>query len=320
MAQVISKDRSTWLDNQYVAAIESDGAWYALVQPDLAEDNYGKFRRHTGNYINKIEVIFGEKLSGIEWAYVLTKLWDGFDKDVTLVLSDPGTLRVEYLQLLSVFKEASQAPKVEYIRQVGKTFASKKDIDEYSKNHRFAVNGGQTYTDKDLLSLNDFYKRGTHLWNICNHMGRTALGVLGKMVNMGLIKYAANGDYICCVDVPKPCAHNENPCGEILSEVADHCALANEHLARVAEQLETISKEKSMTIATNPNVAIETKTVIFGQDAATLSETDLINAIKKVEGQIATLKEVKTSSKKIAANIKELEDQLQAIVEVLDAR
>lgn len=75
-----------------------------------------------------------------------------------------------------------------------------------------------------------------------------------------------------------------------------------------------------MTIATNPNIAIETKTVIFGQDAATLSETDLINAIKKVEGQIATLKEVKTSSKKIAANIKELEDQLQAIVEVLDAR
>ena len=166
MAQVISQDRSTWLDNQYVAAIESDGAWYALVQPDLAEDNYGKFRRHTGNYINKIEVILGEKLSGIEWAYVLMKLWGGFDKDVTLVLSDPGTLRVEYLQLLSMLKEASQAPKVEYIRQVGKTFASKKDIDEYSKNNRFAVNGGQTYTDKDLLSLNDFYKRGTHLWNI----------------------------------------------------------------------------------------------------------------------------------------------------------
>ena len=86
--------------------------------------------------------------------------------------------------------------------------------------------------------------------------------------------------------------------------------------------LYTISqKEHTMnTITTNPSAAIETKIVIFGQDAETMTEQQLIDAIKRVEGDIAKLKEVKTKSKKIAANIYDLETQLNAIVAVLDER
>ena len=69
-----------------------------------------------------------------------------------------------------------------------------------------------------------------------------------------------------------------------------------------------------------PQKAFETKVIIFGRDAANLTEQELINAIKQVEGEIARLKEVKTKSKKIAANIADLEGQLNSIVEVLDAR
>ena len=108
--------------------------------------------------------------------------------------------------------------------------------------------------------------------------------------------------------------------GEIQIEIATHFESATCHLDRVATNLETIMKEKPMSVTTNPNTAIETKTIIFGQDAASMSEGQLIDAIKKVEGQIAALKEVKTSSSKIAGNIKELEKQLDAIVAVLDAR
>lgn len=88
------------------------------------------------------------------------------------------------------------------------------------------------------------------------------------------------------------------------------------------ENLYIISqKEHTMsTMNTNPSAAIETKIVIFGQDAATMTEQQLIDAIKRVEGDIAKLKEVKTKSKKIAANIYDLETQLDAIVAVLDER
>lgn len=74
------------------------------------------------------------------------------------------------------------------------------------------------------------------------------------------------------------------------------------------------------TINTNPNVAIEIKTLVFGQDASLLTDEQLIDAIKRIEGDIAKLKEVKTPSKKIAASIKELNDQLEAVVELLDSR
>lgn len=62
------------------------------------------------------------------------------------------------------------------------------------------------------------------------------------------------------------------------------------------------------------------KTVIFGQDASIMSDAQIIDAIKRVEAQIAALKEVKTTSKKIGKNIKELEKQLDVIVAVFDKR
>ena len=103
-------------------------------------------------------------------------------------------------------------------------------------------------------------------------------------------------------------------------EIGDHIQTAQEAFSRVASTLAATTKEKEHTMNTNPTTPIEIKTVIFGRDAAELSEQDLIEAIKRVEGSIGKLKEVKTSSKKIAANIEQLEEQLAAIVAVLDTR
>lgn len=102
-------------------------------------------------------------------------------------------------------------------------------------------------------------------------------------------------------------------------EIDDHIQAAQEAFSRVATALASTT-EKEHTMNTNPNTPIETKTIIFGRDAAELSEQDLIDAIKRVEGSIGKLREVKTSSKKITANIVQLEAQLAAIVDVLDAR
>ena len=108
----------------------------------------------------------------------------------------------------------------------------------------------------------------------------------------------------------EPCP-NQNPCAEnLIGEIAT-CNLEitmNDNNAKCA-----IGRTINAT-------AFETKSYIFGADVAFMSEEGLIEAIKRVEEQIADLKAVKTKSKKIAENIAKLEAQLKSIVEVLDAR
>ena len=67
-------------------------------------------------------------------------------------------------------------------------------------------------------------------------------------------------------------------------------------------------------------VAFETKHFVFGQNIDSLTESDLINAVKMVENEITDLKSVKTKSTRITAKVKELEDMLAEIVKVLDAQ
>lgn len=71
------------------------------------------------------------------------------------------------------------------------------------------------------------------------------------------------------------------------------------------------------TIMSN-SVAFETKSYIFGTDASSMNEDQLIESIKKVEKEIENLKSVKTKSKKIESKIANLEKMLVSIVEILD--
>lgn len=321
----MNNERADVLTAQYVWTIQSEGDWYHRASQYAEQGEYGKFRRHTGNFINRVERQQGEKIQGIEWAFILLELWVGLGGHRADCLLDPGTLREQYLELLgqrdSAEKPSAAESEVVLVkRRKGDLFA------KYGEVYTFQVidtsRRGHTYTPKEVEALRYAYKIGAPFSHLAINLKRTALGIVEKMALLGLLEKNHDGDFVCALDVPDDDRQNEtcNPCGEILLEVAAHCDLAAGHLDRVAVALETIAKEKSMTIATNPNTAIETRTIIFGQDAAAMSEQQLIDAIKKVEGQIAALKEVKTSSKKIAGNIKELEKQLDAIVAVLDAR
>lgn len=308
-----------WLTMQYVWSIQNRGDWHFKAQAAMKDGNFGKFRRVTGNFINKIEMMEGRRLQGIEWAFVVLELWTYLGGKPELSLTDPGTLRDEYTRL--VHKDSAPEPSVPMKRRKGDLFCIYGDA--YTLKPANVCRQGLLYTEKEIDALEKLYRASIPLEKIATVMYRTGLGICEKMCLMGLLYRDADGNFACNQDVPATQPENAtcNPCGEILLEVATHAESAACHLDRVANNLETIMKEKSMTaIATNPTVAIETRTIIFGYDAAGMSDEQLIDAIKKVEGQIAALKEVKTSSKKIAGNIKELEKQLDAIVAVLDAR
>lgn len=66
--------------------------------------------------------------------------------------------------------------------------------------------------------------------------------------------------------------------------------------------------------------AFATKHFVYGQDTTNMTEEQLIEAIKKIEAEIANLGAVKTKSKKIAERTAELETMLAAVVTVLDAK
>ena len=75
-----------------------------------------------------------------------------------------------------------------------------------------------------------------------------------------------------------------------------------------------------MNQTANTAVAFETKHYVYGMDVANMTSGQLIDAIKKLEVEIADLKAVKTKSTHIAKRIAELGDMLGKVVEVLDAK
>lgn len=91
-----------------------------------------------------------------------------------------------------------------------------------------------------------------------------------------------------------------------------HETEATEAVPNETETQEEITMNQAAT------VAFVTKSYIYGKDVEQMSEAELIDAIRSVEAQIASLKMVQTPSKKIAAKIAELEDMLKKIVATLD--
>lgn len=75
------------------------------------------------------------------------------------------------------------------------------------------------------------------------------------------------------------------------------------------------TKEETMS-----KVTISTITYVNGSDVTKLTDEQLIEAIKQIEGEIEDLGKVKTESKKVAAKIEGLKKTLTEVVAILDAR
>lgn len=79
-------------------------------------------------------------------------------------------------------------------------------------------------------------------------------------------------------------------------------------------------KEEPIMALPNTTLAFQTKHYIYGADVEQMSDAQLIDAIKKIEAEIADLASVKTKSTKVKAKIDELQAMLKSVVEVLDAK
>ena len=66
--------------------------------------------------------------------------------------------------------------------------------------------------------------------------------------------------------------------------------------------------------------AVETRVMVFGVNAAKMTDAELILAIKRIESEIDDLKSIRSHSKKVNERITALGEALNKVIEILDSK
>ena len=150
----------------------------------------------------------------------------------------------------------------------------------------------------ELSSLRELYQNGRSLQEICERLERPATGTLTKLVGVGCLRRETDtrsyrSIYYCRMPL------------------AEDTAAVNETI----NQTETIQKEPAMTAK-----LIENKVYINGTDATGLSDKEIFVLIAKTEVEIDKMKAIKTPSKKLAAAIDKLQEDVVKLATYVDER
>ena len=150
----------------------------------------------------------------------------------------------------------------------------------------------------ELSSLRELYQEGKSLQEMCEMLERPATGTLTKLVGVGCLSRETDtrsyrSIYYCRMPL------------------AEDTAAVNETI----NQTETIQKEPAMTAK-----LIENKVYINGTDATGLSDKEIFVLIAKTEAEIDKMKAIKTPSKKLAAAIDKLQEDVVKLATYVDER
>ena len=148
----------------------------------------------------------------------------------------------------------------------------------------------------ELSSLRELYQNGKSLQEMCERLERPATGTLTKLVGVG-------------------CIRRETDTRSYRSTYYYRMPLA-EDTAAVNEAInQTIQKEPAMTAK-----LIENKVYINGTDATGLSDKEIFVLIAKTEAEIDKMKAIKTPSKKLAAAIDKMQEDVVKLATYVDER
>ena len=155
---------------------------------------------------------------------------------------------------------------------------------------------GMPWLSTELSSLRELYQEGKSLQEVCEMLERPATGTLTKLVGVG-------------------CLRRETDPRNYRSIYYYRMPLA-EDTAAVTEAInQTTQKEPTMTVK-----LIENKVYINGTDATGLSDKEIFVLIAKTEAEIDKMKAIKTSSKKLAAAIDKLQEDVVKLATYVDER
>ena len=157
---------------------------------------------------------------------------------------------------------------------------------------------GLPWLAAELSRLRELYQEGRSLQEMCERLERPATGTLTKLVGVGCLRRETDtrsyrSIYYCRMPL------------------AEDTAAVNETI----NQTETTQKEPAMTAK-----LIENKVYINGTDATGLSDKEIFVLIAKTEAEIDKLKAIKTPSKKLAAAIDKLQEDVVKLATYVDER
>ena len=155
---------------------------------------------------------------------------------------------------------------------------------------------GLPWLAAELSSLRELYQEGKSLQEMCEMLERPATGTLTKLVGVG-------------------CLRRETDTRSYRSIYYYRMPLAEDTAAVNQTTTETIQKEPAMTAK-----LIENKVYINGTDATGLSDKEIFVLIAKTEAEIDKMKAIKTSSKKLAAAIDKLQEDVVKLATYVDER
>lgn len=150
---------------------------------------------------------------------------------------------------------------------------------------------GMIWTTEERQTLYDHFVQGCTLQQMCCSMGRPPAGVLTKLTDMQLIVY-----------------HSYSDSYELSTR-------AEARYGAAKQPKQSTSKEPIMAAAN-----IETKTLIAGRDAKSMSDEEIFAFIGELEGQIAKLKLIRAQPKKLIKTIEQLDADIAKLVAYVDER
>ena len=155
---------------------------------------------------------------------------------------------------------------------------------------------GLPWLTAELSSLRELFQEGRSLQEMCEMLERPATGTLTKLVGVGCLRRETDtrsyrSIYYCRMPL------------------AEDTAAVNETINQ------TIEKEPAMTAK-----LIENKVYINGTDATGLSDKEIFVLIAKTEAEIDKMKAIKTPSKKLAAAIDKLQEDVVKLATYVDER
>ena len=157
---------------------------------------------------------------------------------------------------------------------------------------------GLPWLAAELSSLRELYQEGRSLQEMCEMLERPATGTLAKLVGVGCLTRETD-------------TRNYRSTYYCRMPLAEDTAAVNETI----NQTETPQKEPAMTAK-----LIENKVYINGTDATGLSDKEIFVLIAKTEAEIDKMKAIKTPSKKLAAAIDKLQEDVVKLATYVDER
>ena len=157
---------------------------------------------------------------------------------------------------------------------------------------------GLPWLTAELSRLRELYQEGKPLQEMCEMLERPATGTLTKLVGVGCLRRETD-------------TRSYRSIYYYLMPLAEDTAAVNEAI----NQIETTQKEPAMTAK-----LIENKVYINGTDATGLSDKEIFVLIAKTEAEIDKMKAIKTPSKKLAAAIDKLQEDVVKLATYVDER